>query len=79
MNLHGKSTVKATVSVNLGNGIILHEQDSCTKGFNVVPPQRQEHGRACGTHHDLIEFENKQLWEQVAAQILNIIGLKLRL
>lgn len=71
--LIGKSTLKATVSVNLGNGIILHECKIVAREgvCNVVPPQRQEHGKGgVAIYHDLIEFENKQLWEQVAAQVL---------
>jgi DNA-binding cell septation regulator SpoVG len=72
--LIGRSTLKATVSVNLGNGVILHECKIVEREgvCKVVPPQRQEHGKGgVAIYHDLIEFEDKKFWEQIEAQVLD--------
>jgi DNA-binding cell septation regulator SpoVG len=72
--LLGKSTLKATFSVNLGNGVILHECKIVEREgvCKVMPPQRQEHGKGgVAIYHDLIELEDKKIWGQIEAQVLD--------
>ena len=71
--LIGKGVLKGTVSVNLGNGIIIHEckiidQDGTLKAF---PPQRMERIKGgVVTYHNLIDFEDEGIWDNIASQIL---------
>jgi len=75
----GKGVLKATVSIDLSNGIIIHEckiidQDGTLKAF---PPQRVE--RAKGgivTYHNQIEFSDEHVWDEIEQKILKYYRLK---
>jgi DNA-binding cell septation regulator SpoVG len=68
-----KGALKAVVSVNLGNGLILHECKIVEKNGEVkaVVPQRSERGMGgVMIYYDIVEFAEKGDWEKVEAEIL---------
>jgi DNA-binding cell septation regulator SpoVG len=71
--LVGKGVLKATVSVNLGNGIIIHECKIILKDDNLraFQPQRLERAKGgISIYHNLIEFEDERVWDDIESQIL---------
>ena len=69
-----KGVLKATVSINLGQGITIHECKIVNQDDNLKasPPQRTERIKGGGViYHDFIEFEQKDTWNQIESQILN--------
>ena len=68
----GKGVLKGTVSVDLGNGITLHECKVVEQGGELIasPPQRTERNKGNAVHVDLIEFRDKDAWNLIALRIL---------
>lgn len=70
----GKGVLKATVSVDLGIGVIVHDCKIIEKDGHLSAslPQRIERTKGASTEYiDLIELENPALWRQVETQILD--------
>jgi DNA-binding cell septation regulator SpoVG len=68
----GKGVLKATVSVRLGNGIIIHECKIIERDgeLDAFLPQRIERVKG-GGYVDLIEFEDNSVWAKMKPQILD--------
>jgi DNA-binding cell septation regulator SpoVG len=68
-----KGALKATVSVRLGNGLIIHDckiiqQD---RVLNAALPQRTERQKGGEVvYHDLVEFADPETWPTIAPQLV---------
>ena len=70
----GKGVLKATVSVDLGIGIIIHECKIIERDGKLCAslPQRMERTKGASTEYiALIELQDPTLWEQIEAKILH--------
>ncbi|HAA53377.1 MAG TPA: hypothetical protein DCE42_01395 [Myxococcales bacterium] len=70
----GKGVLVGTVSVDLGNGISLHECKIVGKDdaeLRASVPQRLQRSKGNSTYHDMIEFTDKSVWDRIEAQILS--------
>ena len=68
-----KGALKATVSIRLGSGLIIHDckiiqQDGT---LNAALPQRSERQKGGEVfYHDLVEFADSKTWPAIASQLV---------
>jgi DNA-binding cell septation regulator SpoVG len=74
-NLHAvnKGALKATVSIRLGSGLIIHDckiiqQDGALSAALPQRSERQKGGEV--VYHDLVEFADPETWPAIAPQLV---------
>jgi DNA-binding cell septation regulator SpoVG len=68
-----KGALKATVSIRLASGLIIHDckilqQDGVLSAALPQRPERQKGGEV--TYHDLVEFADPNTWPALAPQLV---------